>query len=136
MNGPTNTYVPTPEWIVLDWHHACIETGALCVQQCERCRRWRHPPRRCCPVCFSDSFAFRPVAGSGSVRSFSVSHRSLDPGWNERAPYAVLLVALDEGPSVLAATDLDPAEVEIGQTVDVSIDRRGDDFVLVWANPR
>ncbi|MEQ9162667.1 MAG: OB-fold domain-containing protein, partial [Ilumatobacter fluminis] len=86
--------------------------------------------------CFSDAFAFRPIAGNGSVRSLAVSHRSLDPGWNERAPYAVLLVELDEGPSVLAATDLEPAEIEIGQTVDLSIDRRSDDFVLVWANPR
>lgn len=65
-----------------------------------------------------------------------MSHRSLDPGWNGRAPYAVLLVELDEGPSVLAATDLEPAEIEIGQTVDLSIDQRSDDFVLVWANPR
>lgn len=135
-NRPATSYTPVPEWIILDWHHACIEAGTLCIQQCDDCGRWRHPPRRCCPGCFSDAFAFRPIAGSGSVRSLAVSHRSLDPGWNERAPYAVLLVELDEGPSVLAATDLDPAEIEIGQAVDLSIDRRSDDFVLVWANPR
>ncbi|MDX5452001.1 MAG: OB-fold domain-containing protein [Rhodococcus sp. (in: high G+C Gram-positive bacteria)] len=65
-----------------------------------------------------------------------MSHRSLDPGWNERAPYAVLLVELAEGPSVLAATDLDPADIAIGQPIDLTIERRSDDFVLVWANPR
>ncbi len=135
-HGPTNTYVPSPEWIMLDWHHACIETGTLCIQQCDECGHWRHPPRRCCPDCFSDSFEFRPVAGTGSVRSFSVSHRSLDPGWNERVPFAVLLVELDEGPSVLAATDLGPADIEIGQLVHLTTERRSDDFVLVWANPR
>ena len=134
--SPTKSYVPRPEWMVLDWHHACIEAGALCVQQCDQCGRWRNPPRRCCPDCFSDSFEFRPVAGIGSVRSLSVSHRSLDPGWNERAPYAVLLVELAEGPSVLAATDLDPADIAIGQPIDLTIERRSDDFVLVWANPR
>ena len=75
------------------------------------------------------------MTSAGSVRSLSVSHRSLDPGWNERAPYVVLLVELEEGPSVLAATDLEPTSVEIGQAVDLSIDPRGSDFVLVWAHP-
>ena len=129
------TYVPKPEWLLLEWHRACIEAAALCIQQCDACGRWRHPPRRCCPDCFSDSFEFRPVTSAGSVRSLSVSHRSLDPGWNERAPYVVLPVELEEGPSVLAATDLEPTSVEIGQAVDLSIDPRGSDFVLVWAHP-
>jgi hypothetical protein len=130
------TYVPKPEWLVLDWHHACIDRQTLCIQHCSMCGRWRHPPRRCCPDCFSDSFEFLPAVGAGSVRSLVVSHRSLDPGWDERAPYAVLLVALEEGPSVLAATELDPTGVEIGQPVELSTERRGDSFVLVWANPR
>ena len=97
MPRPTRTYVPTPEWLTLDWHHACIAAGWLCIQQCARCGRWRHPPRRCCPDCFSDASEFRPVVGTGSIRSLAVSHRSLDPGWHERAPYAVLLVELTEG---------------------------------------
>ncbi len=132
---PMRTYVPTPEWMILEWHHACLEMGTLCIQQCDRCGRWRHPPRRCCPGCFSDASTYRPVASTGSVRSFAVSHRSIDPGWNIRAPYAVLLVELTEGPSVLAATDLDPIDIAIGQAVHLTIDRRSDDFVLVWANP-
>ncbi len=64
-----------------------------------------------------------------------MSHRSLDPGWNERAPYAVLLVELDEGPSVLAATDMEPAQIQMGQRVSLDVERRSDDFVLIWANP-
>jgi hypothetical protein len=136
MPRPTRTYVPTPEWLTLDWHHACIAAGWLCIQQCARCGRWRHPPRRCCPDCFSDASEFRPVVGTGSIRSLAVSHRSLDPGWHERAPYAVLLVELTEGPSVLAATDEESSRLTIGQTVELTIDRRSDDFVLLWANPR
>ena len=85
--------------------------------------------------------------GTGSIRSLAVSHRSLDPGWHDRAPYAVLLVELTEGPSVLAATDVsgnqsgtwnleDSGRLAIGQFVDLTIDRRSDDFVLLWANPQ
>ena len=86
------TYVPTPEWIVLDWHHACVAAGLLCIQRCSGCGRWRHPPRRFCPTSQSDGASFEPVTGSGSVLSFAVSHRSLDPGWQALAPYATLLI--------------------------------------------
>jgi uncharacterized OB-fold protein len=136
MTRPTRTYVPTSEWLTLDWHHACIAAGCLCIQHCTRCGRWRHPPRRCCPDCFSDSYEFRPVAGTGSIRSLAVSHRSLDPGWHDLAPYAVLLVELAEGPSVLAAAEEQPSRLALGRAVDLTIDPRSDDFVLLWANPR
>lgn len=129
------TYVPKPEWIILDWHHACIDAEVLCVQQCAACGVWRHPPRRFCASCFSDDVAFQPVSGNGTVLSKAVSHRSLDPGWNDQAPYATLLVELEEGPRVLAATTLEPDDLEIGQQVTVRIDPRGSDFVLVWADP-
>ena len=61
------TYVPKPEWLVLDWHHACIDRQTLCIQHCSMCGRWRHPPRRCCPDCFSDSFEFLPAANAPVV---------------------------------------------------------------------
>ncbi|HEX3566194.1 MAG TPA: OB-fold domain-containing protein [Acidimicrobiales bacterium] len=77
-----------------------------------------------------------PVAGSGTVASYTVSHRSLDPAWQERAPYTTLVVELDEGPRVLAATDLQPSEVAIGKRVDVRIEARSDDFALLWATDR
>ena len=130
------TYVPTAEWIMLDWHHACVVAEVLCVQRCTSCGRWRHPPRRFCPSCLSDRATFEPVVGDGSVSSFVVSHRSLDPGWHAQAPYATLVVELDEGPRVLAATTIPPADIRIGQRVAVRIDATSDSFVLVWAEPR
>lgn len=129
------TYVPRPEWIVLDWHRACIAAGVLCVQRCGSCGVWRHPPRRFCATCFSDNVIFQPVTGDGTVLSTAVSHRSLDPGWQEQAPYATLLVELDEGPRVLAATATPPDDIRIGDHVAVRIDPRSEDFVLVWADP-
>jgi uncharacterized OB-fold protein len=129
------TYIPKPEWIILDWHHACIAAEVLCVQKCSACGVWRHPPRRFCASCFSDDVSFQPVTGNGTVLSKAVSHRSLDPGWQEQAPYATLLVELAEGPRVLAATSVAPDEIEIGHHVAVRIDPHGHDFVLVWADP-
>ena len=67
--------------------------------------------------------------------SFAVSHRSLDPGWQALAPYATLLIELDEGPRLLAATTSPPGEIEIGQRFVVRTEALGENFVLVWADP-
>ena len=132
----TNTFTPATEWLTLEWHRASVEAGQLCLQRCTHCGRWRHPPRRYCAGCFSPASSFVPVAGSGTVASYTVSHRSLDPAWQERTPYTTLVVELDEGPRVLAATDLQPSEVAIGKRVDVRIEARSDDFALLWATDR
>lgn len=131
----TGTYVPKPEWLVLEWHHACLAAEALTLQRCNDCGRWRHPPRRFCAACYSTSSTFEPVAGTGVVRSLAVSHRSMDPGWQADAPFATLVIELDEGPRLLAATRSAPGTVGVGTRVRCSIERRSDDFALVWAEP-
>ena len=129
------SYVPRPEWLMLDWHHACLEAEMLTIQRCASCATWRHPPRRFCAACRSRESAFVPVSGAGTVRSYAVSHRSMDPGWHEATPYATLVVALDEQVSLLAATTSTPNDLAPGMPVQCSIERRSDDFVLVWAEP-
>ena len=131
----SGTYVPNPEWLALEWHHACLSAGALAIQRCSACGRWRHQPRRFCPACASREASFEPVAGTGVVCSLAVSHRSMDPGWQAKAPYATLVVELTEGPRVLAATHAAPAEVGIGTAVRCALERRTDDFAMLWAEP-
>ena len=131
----TGTYVPKPEWLVLDWHHACLAAGALTIQRCSDCGTWRHPPRRFCAACASNGSSFQLVAGTGVVQSLAVSHRSMDPGWQAETPYATLVVELPEGPRVLAATRAAPAGIPIGTAVRCGVERRSDDFVLLWAEP-
>lgn len=131
----TGTYVPQTEWLVHDWLRACVSAGGLCVQRCASRGAWRHPPRRFCAECHSDDASFEPVCGHDVVASLAVSHRSLDPGWQERAPYASLVVELDDGPRVLTGTHASPTEVAIGDAVVVTVEPRGEEFVLLWADP-
>jgi uncharacterized OB-fold protein len=131
----TATYTPRSEWLILQWHRATVAAGVLCIQRCDNCQLWRHPPRRYCPACQAAASSFEPVAGNGTIISFAVSHRSLDPGWQERVPFVTLVVELDEGPRVLAATDLDPAHASIGTRVALRSEARGEDFALLWADP-
>lgn len=127
--------MPKPEWLVLDWHHACLAAEALVIQRCAGCGRWRHPPRRYCAGCGSRESSFEPVSGTGTVVSLAVSHRSMDPGWQAQVPYATLVVELAEGPRVLAATHARPTDVPIDTAVACTVERRTDDFALLWADP-
>lgn len=131
----TRTYTPQLEWLNLEWHRATNHAGSVCIQRCRSCRRWRHTPRRFCPACFSSAADFEPVCGDGEVVSFAVSHRSLDPGWNERTPFATLVVELDEGPKLVTATAVQPADVHIGLRVRLRTEPVTEDFALIWSEP-
>lgn len=130
MSG--GTYVPTPEWLAADWHRACLGAGALTLQRCAQCGRYRHPPRRYCPSCAHRDAEFVAVGGGGTTVSKVVSYRSLDPGWAGSVPFTTLVVQLHEGPRLLAATR-QTRDWPIGGGVRCSIEPRSDTFVLVWA---
>jgi uncharacterized OB-fold protein len=130
-----SVFAPSPEWHNLDWHVACVAAGTLCMQRCGSCGTWRHPPRRYCGSCWSGSSTFEPVAGAGTVASFAVSHRALDPAWAARVPFATLVVELSEGPRVLAQYDGAPDSVALGDLMSVVIEAIRDDFVLLHAHP-
>lgn len=97
----------------------------------QACGLWRQPPRRFCSDGAPDDARFEAVSGDGRVISLAVSDRSLHPGWAESIAFAASVVELEEGPRVVAATELDPCAIAVG----LRRERRGDDFALVWARP-
>lgn len=132
----TGAFLSTPEWLTLDWQRATLEREQLCIQRCGSCGRWRHPPRRRCPASFADEATFEPVAGSGVVHTYAVSHRSIDPEWQALAPFATLVIELDEGPRVLAATELAPVSVAVGLAVVIEVVSAGAGVAQLWARAR
>lgn len=114
------------------WEHAAA--GRLVVQACAACGRRRHPPRPMCPHCRSTERRWQPVSGHGTVWSFCVAHPPLLPAYAARAPYAVLVVALDDDPAIRfvgnlvtgpggTVDEIDPATVVIGEPVRVVFSR-------------
>jgi hypothetical protein len=115
--------------------------GELLVQQCESCGNLQFPPRQMCPRCRSFELGWQPVSGRGTVWSYVVTHPPLLPAYQELAPYNVVVVELDEDPTLRMVGNLvagvgepinsvDPATIEIGEAVRVTFDRLTDEVAL------
>lgn len=100
------------------WEAAAEEQ--FIVQQCDDCSEHVFPPQDVCPYCWADALTWTEVSGDGVVHSFSTVHVDLHAAWEERVPYTVAFVHLDEGPFVVSTlVDCEPDEVEIGTNVEV-----------------
>jgi uncharacterized OB-fold protein len=94
-----------------------------------------------CPYCNSLEYEWTPVSGQGRIWSFVVPHPPLLPAFAELAPYNVVVVELDEDPTIrlvgnlLATADgaineVDPGTITIGEPVYVVFQPAGEDVVL------
>jgi uncharacterized OB-fold protein len=115
--------------------------GELRMQKCGSCGALRFPPRPMCPQCQSLAIEWEAMSGRGAVWSFVVPHPPLLPAFMPVAPYNVIVVALDEDPTLRIIGNLvadadapinsvDPATIEIGEPVRVVFQAAGEDVVL------
>lgn len=78
------------------------------VQACASCGYLRWPPGPLCPQCQAEGGAWTEVAPTGTLWSFAVYHRALDPAFADDVPYTVALVELDAGPRMYGRMSGDP----------------------------
>jgi len=74
--------------------------GRLTAIRCGRCGELAIPPKEFCPACQERAWEPVPLDGHGTIVSFTVI-RVPPRGHAEEAPYAVAVVKLDEGVSLL-----------------------------------
>ena len=97
------------------WQGAAADE--LRYRHCTHCDTAIFFPRSLCPDCGKPDPEWRTSKGDGTVYACSVVHRAL-PAFKDRAPYAVVLVDLDEGFRMMSGMlDCDAASVAIGQRV-------------------
>jgi uncharacterized OB-fold protein len=117
--------------------------GELRVQSCGACGRRRMPPRPMCPACRSTEIEWAPTSGRGRIWSFAVPHPPLLPAYQDLAPYNVVVVELEEDPSIrfvgnvvaeagAPIDSVDPATLAIGQAVRVVFDQVDDVHLPRW----
>ena len=105
---------------------ACAE-GRLLLQYCGDCAVWQFYPRRLCVACGGRALQWREASGSGQVKSWTIIRRAVSEAFAADAPYVVALVALTEGPTMMAnIVGCDPETVAIGQPVRVAFEERGE----------
>jgi uncharacterized OB-fold protein len=74
--------------------------GRLTGIRCGKCSELAIPPKEFCPTCQERDWTPVPLAGVGRITSFTVI-RVAPRGRGAEAPYAVAVVRLDEGVSLL-----------------------------------
>lgn len=110
------------------WWAACRD-GRLTVPRCEACGERFFPPRRRCPRCWSEDVALADATGRGVVHSFTIVRRNDVPPWNERVPYVVAVVELDEGVR-MTSNVVGTQDVDIGTRVRVRFEPLDDEIAL------
>jgi uncharacterized OB-fold protein len=94
-----------------------VSDGHLVSRYCPDCGKYLHPRRLLCRNCGNTELEWRPLAGTGTIYSYSIVHRATHPSREGRVPYVLGVVELDEEVWLFTEFLLDPADVAIGVPV-------------------
>ena len=93
--------------------------GTLLLQRCATCGRAGYYPRVVCANCHSTDLADFAASGRGTIYSYTVTTRGILE-YADAGAYVVAMVELAEGPKMITnIVDCDPADLAIGQPVEV-----------------
>lgn len=104
----------------------------LRLQRCQDCGTWRFPPSTICAQCLSESYAWEPISGRGTIWSWIVMHQHYFPAGLQRdLPYNVIFVTLEEGPQMISTlVDCDIDSAVCGAEVDIAYDECEPNLIL------
>jgi hypothetical protein len=115
--------------------------GELAIQRCRQCGKLRFPPRPMCPACQSFDRTWKALSGRGRIWSVVIPHPPLLPSFAKLVPYNVIVVELDEDPTIRMVgnlvksaqggiNEIDPHTIRIGAAVRVVFHRAAEDVML------
>ena len=110
---PETTGAMRPFWDAARRHE-------LVIQRCGACGTRRFPARDLCSRCLSRDADWVRVSGRGTVFSWAVMHQVYHPAFASDVPYAVVVIALDEGARLVSnLVGCPPHEIRAGMPVTV-----------------
>ena len=121
---PDSMPPPMVDHHTLPWWRGAAEHRLL-VQQCAQCQHCQLPPAPVCSACTSFATTLQEIPGSGTLYSYTVVHRAV--AMEQQLPFiiAIIELAMDSLPHsngvrmMSNIVDADPAELRIGQAVQV-----------------
>lgn len=108
------------------------KAGELRLQRCTACSNVYFPPRPFCPECASRSVEWFRASGRGKLHSYVINQRPA-PGFEADAPYAIAVVMLDEGVTMmtnLVGVAQTPEALHLDMPLEVTFDRVSDEIAL------
>lgn len=69
----------------------------LVIQHCRSCQSLIMYPKRICPVCLGEDLDWREASGRGEVYAVTVQVAGPPSGFEDRLPYVLAVVRLEEG---------------------------------------
>ena len=108
--------------------------GELRIQHCLTCGRHQHYARMLCSHCGKETLEWVTASGNGTVYSFTVIRQNGVPPFNERLPFVVATVDLDEDGARVDRGDARPRSrrgARVGMRVRASFRPAGDEFGFV-----
>jgi uncharacterized OB-fold protein len=122
MSGAPGRVVPVPTAETAEFWDAC-RRHELVLQRCHGCGQVQFYPRVLCGGCGGRELGWVRASGCGVVRSFSIVRRPVSPAYASDGPYALLLVELEEGPTMMSTlTGCEPERAFVGMPVTITFD--------------
>ena len=124
---------PTPE--TAPFWGGCAE-GELRLQHCLSCGHVQYPARKLCSGCFGEEVEWRTASGRGTVRSWSTVVMPGAPGFQEEVPFLSVLIALEEGPTMLSVLrQCEADQVDFEMPVEVIFEQRSETIFIPYFKP-
>ena len=130
----TTRPIPVPTSITGPFWEAAKERR-LVIQYDPDSDAYQFYPRAVSMATGKRNLEWREVSGKGSVFSYTVTHVPT-PGFEDKAPYAIVSVDLDEGVRMLAnMVNIAPDDVKIGMRVRVCWEDLSDEITYFAFEP-
>jgi uncharacterized OB-fold protein len=115
-----------------------LRDGKLMLPKCGGCETAFFYPRIACPHCHSRNVGWIQASGKGTLFSFQIAYRALNPAFKIEPPYILAMIELEEGPRIMSNLiniDPDPAIVKCDMPVEVVFEKQTDEVTIPLFQP-
>lgn len=126
--------VPTPDTRAF-WNG--LNEGRVMLRHCRDCDSVFHYPRIVCPECLSSELDWHQARGTGTLYTYTISHRPTHPLFADEVPQYLAVVELDEGPRLTSTlVNVPEANITIGMALEPVFERHeGERITLLRFQP-
>jgi uncharacterized OB-fold protein len=117
---------------VSDTYWRACRDHKLLIQRCPSCGDRQFYPRALCTTC-GGTPEWEEASGRGTIHTYTVIRQNYAKPFRDLLPYVVAMIALDEGPMLMAnVTGCDPDSLAIDTPVEVWFDDVDDETAIPY----